>query len=90
MPPLIVAVTVPICWRDSEVSALACSGAGVGADRLCGGVDLGIGRATTQRVSALRDGHQEGAIPDVVATATRLTRSRAVGMLLIMLAAWLG
>src|SRR5262249_23937324 len=54
-------------------------------------LDLGIGRATTQRVAALRDGHDEGSVPDVLATATRLTLvTGGIGMVLIMLAAVLG
>ena len=56
-----------------------------------GALDLGIGRATTQRVSALRsskDGHQ---IPDVVATAIRITSaSGGIGMLIIIFAAMSG
>jgi O-antigen/teichoic acid export membrane protein len=51
-------------------------------------IDLGIGRATTQQVSGLRGGAQNHLIPDVVATAIRLTSlTGALGMLLIFMAA---
>lgn len=53
-----------------------------------GALDLGIGRATTQRVSALRSDEQRHQIPDVVATAIRITSATGiVGMFLIVLAA---
>jgi O-antigen/teichoic acid export membrane protein len=53
-----------------------------------GVLDLGIGRATTQRVSILRNNPGENEIPDVVATAIRITSVTGfVGMLIIFLAA---
>lgn len=54
-------------------------------------IDLGIGRALTRTVSALR-AHEDGAaIPDVVATAARLTCATGVlAMLAIAATAWLG
>ena len=56
-----------------------------------GVMDLGIGRATTQRVSELRNTAQAHQIPDVVATAIRITiASGAVGMLLILIATMSG
>lgn len=56
-----------------------------------GALDLGIGRATTQRVSALRSGENDDQIPDVVATAIRVTsRTGGIGMLLIVVAALAG
>lgn len=56
-----------------------------------GALDLGIGRATTQRVAALRSGGQEAVIPHVVATATRLTLvTGGIGMVLIIVSAILG
>lgn len=56
-----------------------------------GAMDLGIGRATTQRVSGLRNTVEENQIPDVVATAIKITTlTGAVGMLAIASAALLG
>ncbi|WP_454757275.1 oligosaccharide flippase family protein [Cupriavidus campinensis] len=91
LPLLIAAVTVPHLLAGLGSQRFGLLALAWGLIGYAGALDLGIGRATTQRVSALRDGHQEGAIPDVVATATRLTLvTGGVGMLLIMLAAWLG
>lgn len=56
-----------------------------------GVLDLGIGRAATQLVASLRSGPTRLRIPDVVATASRLTcLTGALGMLLILAAAWSG
>lgn len=56
-----------------------------------GSMDLGIGRAVTQRVSVLRNAPAAIDIPDVVATAIAITAvSGLVGMLVIALAAALG
>ncbi len=53
-----------------------------------GVLDLGIGRATTQRVSLLRNNEGEDEIPDVVATAIVITSiTGIVGMLIIFGAA---
>jgi O-antigen/teichoic acid export membrane protein len=56
-----------------------------------GSMDLGIGRAVTQRVSVLRSVPAANEIPEVVATAVTITAaSGLVGMLVITLAASLG
>lgn len=53
-----------------------------------GMLDLGIGRATTQRVAVLRNHAEANEIPDVVATAIGITSvTGLVGMLLIFIAA---
>ena len=53
-----------------------------------GVLDLGIGRATTQRVAVLRNNEGENEIPDVVATAISITSiTGIVGMLIIFIAA---
>jgi len=91
LPLLIAAVTVPhllsaLGGQRFGLLALAWGLIGYG-----GALDLGIGRATTQRIAALRDGHKEREIPDVLATATRLTLATGgAGMLLIALAAFAG
>lgn len=91
LPLLIAAVTVPhllaaLGGQRFGLLALAWGLIGYG-----GALDLGIGRATTQRISALRNGHREQEIPDVLATATRLTLvTGGAGMLLIALAAFAG
>jgi O-antigen/teichoic acid export membrane protein len=54
-------------------------------------IDLGIGRAATQIVASLRGGPEQPRIPDVVASAARLTAATgAAGMLLIAALAWAG
>lgn len=54
-------------------------------------IDLGIGRATTQQVSALRGGPHDRQVADVVATAIRLTSLTGMaGMALIVMAAAAG
>lgn len=56
-----------------------------------GVLDLGVGRATTQRVSILRNSATEQEIPDVIATAIRITSVTGfVGMLIIIIAAKTG
>ncbi len=91
LPLLIAAVTVPHLLAGLGSQRFGLLALAWGLIGYAGALDLGIGRATTQRVSALRDGHQDAAVPDVVATATRLTLiTGGIGMLLIMLAAALG
>jgi O-antigen/teichoic acid export membrane protein len=54
-------------------------------------MDLGIGRATTQQLAALRGGRLAGAAANIIATATRLTTiTGGIGMLLIAAAALVG
>ena len=54
-------------------------------------LDLGIGRATTQRVSELRNGDHCHEIPDLIATATRITLvAGIVGMVFIFIFAFSG
>lgn len=56
-----------------------------------GALDLGIGRAATQRISVLREGHEQSAVQDVLATAVRLTVvTSGIAMLFIAISAWLG
>ncbi|VTU38665.1 Lipopolysaccharide biosynthesis protein WzxC [Variovorax sp. PBL-H6] len=56
-----------------------------------GAMDLGIGRALTQRVAGLRGMGEFGSIPDVLATAGRITLfAGLLGGILIALAAALG
>lgn len=91
LPLLIAAVTVPHLLSGLGSQRFGLLALAWGLIGYASALDLGIGRATTQRVSALRDGRDESAIPDVLATATRLTLiTGGVGMLLIMLAAVLG
>ena len=91
LPLLIAAVTVPyllaaLGGQRFGLLALAWGLIGYG-----GALDLGVGRATTQRIAALRNGHQEHEIPDVLSTATRLTLvTGGAGMLLIAIAAFAG
>jgi len=91
LPLLIAAVTVPHLLSGLGSQRFGLLALAWGLIGYASALDLGIGRATTQRVAALRDGHDEGSVPDVLATATRLTLvTGGIGMVLIMLAAVLG
>ena len=91
LPLVIAVVTVPHLLEALGNQRFGLLALAWGLIGYAGALDLGIGRATTQRISALRDGHGEGDVPHVLATATRLTLlTGGVAMLLIGLAAWLG
>ena len=91
LPLLIAAATVPHLLGALGSQRFGLLALAWGLIGYAGALDLGIGRATTQRVAALRDGHNEREIPDVLATATRLTLiTGGIGMLLIVLAGLLG
>ncbi|PLQ01545.1 flippase [Cupriavidus pauculus] len=91
LPLLIAAATVPHLLSGLGSQRFGLLALAWGLIGYASALDLGIGRATTQRVSALRDGHDEASVPDVLATATRLTLvTGGIGMVVIMLAAMLG
>ncbi|CAG9169609.1 oligosaccharide flippase family protein [Cupriavidus pampae] len=91
LPLLIAALTVPHLLAGLGGQRFGLLALAWGLIGYASALDLGIGRATTQRVAALRNGHDEASIADVLTTATRLTLvTGGIGMVLILLAAMLG
>ena len=91
LPLLIAAVTVPKLLTLIGSERFGFLALAWGLIGYAGALDLGIGRATTQRVAALIGAGDEHLVPDVLATATRITQySGLVGMSLIGLAALFG
>lgn len=90
LPLLIAAATVPHLLHALGGERFGLLALAWGLIGYAGALDLGIGRATTQRIAALRDAHRTTEIVAVLATATRLTLlAGGVGMLLICCAALL-
>lgn len=91
LPLLIAAVTVPKLLNLIGAERFGFLALAWGLIGYAGALDLGIGRATTQRVAALIGAGDAHLVPDVLATATRITQySGLVGMGLIGLAALFG
>jgi O-antigen/teichoic acid export membrane protein len=91
VPLLIAVLTVPglISRIGSERFGLLALAWGLIG--YAGALDLGIGRAVTQRVAALVGSSEESLVPDVLATANRITTvAGCVGMFLILLGALFG
>lgn len=88
LPLAIAALTVPklLTLIDSErFGFLALAWGLIG---YAGALDLGVGRAVIQQVSALRGSVDDHHVPDVVATAIRITLAAGgAGMLVIFIAA---
>lgn len=90
LPLLIAAATVPHLLAGLGSQRFGLLALAWGLIGYASALDLGIGRATTQRVAALRNGDNERSVADVLTTATRLTLvTGGIGMVLIMLAAML-
>lgn len=91
LPLLIAALTIPkllVLIGPERFGFLALAWGLIG---YAGALDLGIGRATTQRISVLRGSVDNHHIPDVVATAIRITLATGgLGMLIIIIAALTG
>lgn len=91
LPLLIAAVTVPHLLHALGGERFGLLALAWGLIGYAGALDLGIGRATTQRIAALRDSGQNAEIAAVLATATRLTLAASgIGMLLISCGALMG
>ncbi len=91
LPLLIAALTIPglVTLIGSERFGLLALAWGLIG--YAGALDLGVGRATTQRVSAMRDSAENDQIPDVLATAVRITTvTGGAGMAIILTAAGCG
>ncbi|WP_432743371.1 flippase [Methylobacter sp. G7] len=91
LPLLIAALTVPKLLTLIGPERFGFLALAWGLIGYAGALDLGIGRAITQRISVLRGGADNEQIPDVVATAVRITLvTGGVGMVLIVIAALSG
>lgn len=88
LPLLIAALTVPALLTRIGAERFGFLALAWGLIGYAGALDLGIGRATTQRIAALRGSADDYQIPDVVATAIRITLvTGGIGMLVILIAA---
>lgn len=91
LPLLIAAITVPKLLTLIGSERFGFLALAWGLIGYAGALDLGMGRATTQRVAALIGARDEHLVPDILVTATRITQySGLVGMALIGLAALFG
>lgn len=91
LPPLIAIVTIPQLLKLIGTERFGFLSLAWGLIGYAGALDLGIGRATTQRISSMRAGADGYLVPDVLATAVRITLvAGGCGMLLIVLAAYGG
>ena len=90
--PLIIAViSVPRLLIVIGVERFGFLALAWGLIGYAGALDLGIGRATTHRVSELRSDEQRHQIPNLVATAIRITSVAGIfGMLVIFILALSG
>lgn len=90
-PLLIAATVVPRLLEMIGVERFGFLALAWGLIGYASALDLGVGRATTQQVARMRNGHAASQIPDVFATATRLTTATStLGMLVIAAAAMSG
>lgn len=91
LPLLIAALTVPKLLTLIGSERFGFLALAWGLIGYSGALDLGIGRATTHRVSVLHGTVAANLIPDVVATAIRITLiTGGLGMLIIIIAALSG
>jgi O-antigen/teichoic acid export membrane protein len=91
LPLAVAALTVPHLLERLGEERFGLLTLAWGLIGYAGAMDLGIGRALTQRVAGLRGDREFGSIPDVLATAGRITLLAGLSAgLLIVLAASLG
>lgn len=87
-PLVIAAIAIPALLNNLGNERFGIVALAWGLIGYAGALDLGIGRATTQRIAALLDERGLQKIPDVIATANRLTLvTGMIGMSIICLAA---
>lgn len=88
LPLLVAALTVPGLIGQIGSERFGFVALAWGLIGYAGALDLGIGRAVTQRIAASIGAVDERRVPDILATAERITLlTGTVAMLLIMLAA---
>lgn len=90
-PLLIAAIVVPRLLASIGVERFGFLALAWGLIGYATAMDLGIGRATTQQVARMRNGADAHQIPNLFATARRLTTlTSTIGMCLIAIAAMAG
>lgn len=91
LPLIIAALTVPQLITHIGAERFGFLALAWGMIGYAGALDLGIGRAATQRIASLIGAGEERSVPDVIATAGRITLlSGVAGMALILAGAALG
>lgn len=91
LPLIIAVITVPNLIARIGTERFGFLALAWGLIGYAGALDLGVGRAVTQRVAAIRGFASEGEIPDVIATAVKITASIGlIGLVLIALGGVLG
>ncbi|MEN5035219.1 oligosaccharide flippase family protein [Pseudomonas sp. TWI929] len=86
LPLIIAALTVPGLISIVGTERFGLLALAWGLIGYAGALDLGIGRALTQRIASLRDGPQDAIIADAIATAVTLTSVvGGVGLVVIVL-----
>ncbi|MEE6443585.1 MULTISPECIES: oligosaccharide flippase family protein [Pseudomonas] len=91
LPLIIAALTVPGLISIVGTERFGLLALAWGLIGYAGALDLGIGRALTQRIATLRSGTSAAVIPDVVTTAVTLTTAIGIaGFVAIILGASVG
>lgn len=91
LPLLIAALTVPSLISVIGTERFGFLALAWGLIGYAGALDLGVGRAVTQRLASLRGRDSENEIPDVISTAVRITTIIGIiGFVLIILGSCLG
>lgn len=91
LPLLIAALTVPHLISVIGTERFGFLALAWGLIGYAGALDLGVGRAVTQRLASLRGRDSDNEIPDVIGTAVRITMIIGIiGFILIVLASCLG
>ncbi|WP_419711404.1 flippase [Pseudomonas sp. NFX224] len=91
LPLLIAALTVPSLISVIGTERFGFLALAWGLIGYAGALDLGVGRAVTQRLASLRGRDSENEIPDVISTAVRITMVIGIiGFVLIVLGSCLG
>lgn len=91
LPLLIAAFTIPNLISRIGTERFGFLALAWGLIGYAGALDLGVGRAVTQRVAAIRGHSLEGDIPAIIATAVRITASIGLaGLIIIALGGILG
>jgi len=91
IPLLIAALVIPKLLLQIGTERFGLLALAWGLIGYAGAIDLGIGRATTQRISLLRLSKEKIQAPDIVTTSIYLTLiTGAVATILTLFATWLG
>ena len=84
LPLLIAAFTIPNLISRIGTERFGFLALAWGLIGYAGALDLGVGRAVTQRIAAIRGNPLESDIPDVIASAVRITATIGIGGLVVI------